>query len=826
MKLTTLTTLLCALSILACAQSIDLSKKNIQAFRTEQLIKIDGSLEESVWQDAQIATGFTQNQPVFGAAPKQPTQVKILYDDTGIYIGANLQDSKPDSILRELSERDNLGNTDWFGIFLDAYRDGINGVVFVVTPAGVQFDAKVSALNSNGNWNVVRGEDVNWDAVWESKTQITSEGWVAEIKIPYAALRFPKVEMQTWHINFGRMIRREQERNYWNPVDPQQNGFFNQAGYVTEIKDIKSPIRLQATPFVAVYGELYHDEAGAPVNSFGRSFNGGMDIKYGINDAFTLDMTLIPDFGEARSDNQVLNLSPFEVQFDENRQFFTEGTELFNKGGLFYSRRIGGTPLHREGVENELTDGEAIVENPAQSQLFNATKISGRTTKGLGIGFFNATSGETFATVRSAEGSERQIQTNPLTNFSVLVFDQNLKNNSYVSLVNTTVLRNGTDYDANVTGTVFDIRDKQNTYSLEGKGVLSQQYFPDDTKLGHTFNVGVRKISGNLQWGLSYNEESDTYNPNDLGFLLNNNERSVSTFVEYSKYEPFWKFNRGGIGFNQQYSMLYNPAVYNNFSTEFWTWAQGKKFWNYNIWGGTEPFITYDYFEPRTEGRFYRFPTNNWVGGWMGTDSRKRYRLSGNVNFRNFAESGRYNFNFFINNRFRANDKLSFDLGIGNFNAKQDVGFVNKITNADEVTQEDIIFGRRDRRTIENVWSSSYKFNENMTLSFRMRHYWSKVAYKSFHLLETEGTLGETNYERNHDTNFDAFNIDMIYRWRFAPGSDIFITWKNSILDFEETASITYFNNLNDLRSAPQLNSLSIKIIYFLDYGNFVKKRL
>lgn len=152
-----------------------------------------------------------------------------------------------------------------------------------------------------------------------------------------------------------------------------------------------------------------------------------MDVKYGISDAFTLDMTLIPDFGQAQSDNKVLNLSPFEVQFNENRQFFTEGTELFNKGGLFYSRRIGGTPLNYGKAYNNLQDGEEVVENPLAPQLYNATKISGRTAKGLGIGFFNATSGRTVATIRNSEGIERQVETDPLTNFNVLVFDQNLK---------------------------------------------------------------------------------------------------------------------------------------------------------------------------------------------------------------------------------------------------------------------------------------------------------------------------------------------------------------------------------------------------------------
>jgi len=165
-----------------------------------------------------------------------------MYDNTGLYFGILCYDAQPDSILKELSQRDNLGNTDWVGVFMDTYWDGINGVSFIVTPANVQFDAKYSTF----------GEDEGWDAVWESKTKITPEGWVAEIKIPYAAIRFPKEDNQVWHLNFMRKLQRKQERSTWNALDPQLNGLLNQSGYLTNIKNIKSPVRLQATPFVAV----------------------------------------------------------------------------------------------------------------------------------------------------------------------------------------------------------------------------------------------------------------------------------------------------------------------------------------------------------------------------------------------------------------------------------------------------------------------------------------------------------------------------------------------------------------------------------------------
>lgn len=815
MKMNIFLVALCMLfSCVLSAQTLDSLKKQVSAFRTTKPITIDGVLSEEDWQQAAPAADFIQHQPVFKSAPSQPTVAKIMYDNTGLYLGIRCYDTQPDSILKELSQRDNLGNTDWAGIFIDTYRDGINGVGFIVTPANVQFDAKYSTF----------GEDEGWDAVWESKTSITPDGWIAEIKIPYSAIRFPKEDNQVWHINFMRMIKRKQERSTWNPLDPQLNGLLNQSGYLTNIKNIKSPVRLQATPFVAVYGELYHDRNNDPKNSYGRSITGGMDVKYGINDAFTLDMTLIPDFGQAQSDNKVLNLSPFEVQFVENRQFFTEGTELFNKGGLFYSRRIGGTPVNYGKAYDNLQEGEEVIENPEVPQLFNATKISGRTSKGLGIGFFNATSGETFATIRNAEGSERRIQTDPLTNFNVFVLDQNLKNNSFVTLINTTVLRNGGEYDANVTGGVFSLRNKKNSYSVEGDVALSQKYFTTNTDLGHSYSLRLRKTSGPLFAGVGYNEDSDTYDPNDLGFLNNNNNQNAFIYVEYNQAKPFGKFNRGGFGMEHNYERLYNPSRYASYGLNFYVYGQTKGFWDLNVFSYHEPFITYDFFEPRTPGRYYRFPTNNNYGLFVGTDTRKKLRLALEGNFRNFSETGRHRLNMYFSPRYRVNDKLNFQLNVGPSFWTKDIGFVNNLT--DETTgNESIILGTRDRTTVEATLSSAYNFNEKMALTFRMRHYWSKVEYERFNLLEANGTLAATDYSSNHDTDYDAFNIDMIYRWRFAPGSDLYIIWKNAIYQFEEQAEINYFHNLDGLTRAPQSNSLSLKIIYFLDYNNFVKHK-
>jgi hypothetical protein len=303
-----------------------------------------------------------------------------------------------------------------FGIAIDAYNSGQNAFYFIVSAAGVQIDKIMSPT----------GQDYNWDAVWNSAVQIDEDGWTVEIEIPYFALRFPQKPEQEWSINIMRRIERKRELSFWNYVNNAVNGFVTQFGVLTGIANIQPPLRLSFSPYMTAYFD-HNGTEGA------TSITGGMDLKYGINEAFTLDMTLIPDFGQVVSDNQVLNLSPFEIQFAENRPFFTEGTDIFNKGGLFYSRRVGQT-----FGRAQLNESETLISRPTEAPLLNATKISGRNDHGLGIGLFNAVTNATYATVLNEEtGEQESRQVDPLTNFNVAVYDQNLKNNSNFSFINT-----------------------------------------------------------------------------------------------------------------------------------------------------------------------------------------------------------------------------------------------------------------------------------------------------------------------------------------------------------------------------------------------------
>ena len=468
--------LLCLIFICATTYS---QKKSLKTVPISGNLIIDGNLDEPNWKTAFAANNFYMFAPDNGKliSQEKETDVKILYDNEAIYIGATLYDDEPNKILKEITQRDDQGTSDNFGVFINGFNDGQQDFRFFCTASGTQMDCLATDLN---------GEDFSWDAIWTSKTRINDCGWVVEMKIPYAALRFSNNKIQTWGINFVRDIKRENSIYTWTNIDNKIGNIIQQAGILEGIENIKTPTRL----FFMPYSSFYLNANGAQ-KTLG-TFKGGMDIKYGINDAFTLDAILIPDFGQTKYDDKILNLGPFEQQFNENRAFFTEGTDLFNKGNLLYSRRIGASP----SIYPTTASNEEIIDNPSSVNLINALKVSGRTKNGLGIGFLNAVTEITTAKIRNNDNqSIRSEIVEPLTNYNVLVLDQRFRKNSSVSFVNTNVTRNGSFRDANVSALVWDLNTKKNTYNLSGD--FKYSYVNDITaKKGIYSSLNIGETSG------------------------------------------------------------------------------------------------------------------------------------------------------------------------------------------------------------------------------------------------------------------------------------------------------------------------------------------
>jgi hypothetical protein len=780
-------------------------QRQLAAVRTAVTPKIDGILDDNCWIDVPVASDFIELRPTPGKveSKNRRTEMKVLYDDVAIYVYARMFDH-PDSVSHELVSRDQIGNADFISIIVDPFYDKMNGNGFFVTAAGVQFDAKYSQVGD---------EDPNWNAVWESAVKIDDKGWTCEMKIPYSALRFSSKDIQNWGINFSRRTQRSNTQVFWNFVDPKVSGFINQEGIWTGIKDIKPPLRLSFSPYISAYVNHYPANLPGVKNTTSR-FNGGMDVKYGINNSFTLDMTLVPDFGQVQSDNRILNLTPFEVKFNENRQFFTEGTELFNKGDLFYSKRIGSIPSYYNS--NAIDASDKIVKDQTEAKVLNATKISGRTAKGLGIGIFNAITNSMQTEVEDAQGNLREVETQPLTNYNIFVLDQSLKNNSSATFINTNVLRQGSAYDANVTALLLNLNTKGNKYFINANGKMSILK-GEETNTGYSYTLRFGKQSGNFTWSYNQVYADDKFDPSDMGFFTNNNFLDQRAGIGYNIFKPGKWYNEWQNWFNISYSRRSIPGDYQSFGIETGSYVRFKNLWS------AEVDVNYDakannFYEARN-GQVYKAPENYTIGLYINPNRAKAYNFGGNIRYQEQQLFKGKSYNFYLFQNFRLNDKVAFGLDLS-FNPNYD--FVNWVTTKNNQS----IFSKYDRRTVENSVDAKYTFTNLMGVTVVLRHYWSDRRNKDFYLLKPDGNL--TDYQgaplTGLDRNYNVFNIDLIYIWQFAPGSTLSVSYKDAAETSDTFYRQRYNKNLSGILNAPQNNSLSVKVLYFVDYLDLKKK--
>lgn len=776
------------------------SPKKLNAIRVSVPPQIDGNLNDDAWLNAETAKDFVMFRP--GSGDKEPenqkTEVKIIYDDEAIYFGAFLYDDNVSSIPKESSTRDNFGQADWFGIIINPFNDGQNDTEFFVQVTGNQGDAKVSS----------NGEDFSWNAVWTSAVKIVDNGWVAEIKIPYSALRFSNSTNQTWGLNLHRRIQNRKEQYTWNFIDKTNGNIGQYSGLLEGLKNIKPPTRLSFSPYASSSYTTYDGDS-----EFNNNY--GVDIKYGINESFTLDATLIPDFGQTAFDDVILNLSPFEQQYSEKRSFFTEGTELFSKGDLFYSRRIGNAPSAYYDEDN-LAENEEIIDNPTSVNMLNAVKISGRTKGGLGIGVFNAITEKTEAKIKNLDTEEvRKVVTEPFTNYSVVVLDQQFNKNSSVSFVNTNVLRNGSFRDANIAALLFNLTNKFNKYNLNGGVGMSHINEFGENSTGFISSLELGKISGNWQYKIEHNIQDDKFDKNDLGFQRQNNFSNFEGQVSYRIFEPSEKFNEYRITLAADLNYLYKPNTYTSNYLMLNYFFITKK--SQNAFGGNVQSSIgnqFDYYEPRVEGRYFKQKTRIATNQWFSSDYRKKFAFDLGLFYANrIHENNSFIYSEF-SPRYRVNDKLSFIYSLSYSKDTNDKGYVTKLED------DSIIFGNRDVKSVTNSISGKFNFSTKSALSLTFRHYWSPVKYEDqYFLLNEGGDLVENSYTGNHDINFNTWNFDLNFSWEFAPGSQLIALYRNSLFNEDEFSHLNFKDNLNNLFEESMLHNFSIRMVYYIDYN-------
>ena len=526
-------------------------------------VVVDGRLDEAVWQSAQPATDFTQQDPNEGKPATQRTEIRIAYDADALYIGARMLDTQgARGVHPQLTRRDQSSSGDYVQFVFDTYHDHTGRTVFTINPSGVKSDAGQASSYA----------DPSWDPVYTAEARIDSAGWTAELRIPFSQLRFPRDSVQTWGMQVWRYVERLNESSMWSFWGKQENGGPTRFGHVEGLRAPRNRGRLELLPYVLSRASYERPtQPGSPFQSpHDYSVRMGGDVKYQLSSTLTLDATINPDFGQVEVDPAVVNLSAFETFYDEKRPFFVEGSGLFGFGdfwcincsnvegmSLFYSRRIGRVP------QGGVTRSAEFVQTPGNSTILGAAKITGRTRGGLQVGLLDAVTRSERALAQDAAGQRFTEQVEPGTNYFVGRVRKNYRGgNATVGAMATSVYRRfdndalrdlipghaeaaGVDWEmwwksrtyhllgnfalSNVAGDSLSILRLQNSSARYfqrpdrasgGNGIFSDLLDPGATVLrGYGGYLRFARDAGRWQWETAVNYRSPGFEVNDAAYL-------------------------------------------------------------------------------------------------------------------------------------------------------------------------------------------------------------------------------------------------------------------------------------------------------------------
>ena len=797
-------------------------RKIIEAYRFQVPPKIDGIISEKEWKKIIPATNFTLFQPENRSGEKIPvgyeTYVYFGYDDKAIYVAAQLNHPDPNNIPSEFSERDDMDAiSEKFLVSIDTYDNTKERFTFFVTSSGGLIDG----LNT-GDFDE---DGLKFNTLFDAKIQKNNNGWSTEIIIPYSALRFPNKKNHSWGINFGRNIKDFEEMYVWSPVDERILKFYQTMGLVKNILDIKPPTRLFFYPYVQ--SAVNFQKKLKPSSSY----SAGLDLKYGISNSFTIDATLIPDFGQVTFDDEELNLTPFEQEFDENRPFFTEGADLFKivdratfrGGSFFYSRRIGQqTPINEDEI---LNGGDQLLSYDETPKLLNSIKLTGTTNNNLSIGFINAITDKSYALIKDSNDNIRRELITPLTNFNVLSLSQKIINDySVIGFINGNLNRESSFEDANNHAFMANLFDNNRNFNF--RAYLFKTVAPRlSQKSGNRYIFSLSELKGNFRYSLSVNGTDRYYNQNEIGFY------NSKKFIQYGSRVSYHLLNKNNFlrrlesGLYIGYQTRFDSNIKNRNGFRLYTSFQTNDLWRYSF-STRGVSKKKDWYETRTNNRFILDPKELTTSIGIDSDNTKKFSFGTDYIFTNyqnyqFDENKKQNeFRFYVD--YRISEQFSINIRTSNERRNDDVGFLMKRNGL-------IYFGLRNIKSIENNLRMEYNFNRDASLSLRFRNFWSTADYyeKLFELLE-DGTRKEVNYSilnRNPNTNFNIWNLDLNFEWWFAPGSNMVLLYRNQIFNRDDQSGINYYNSLKNLFETPTEHQLSLRLNYLIDYNKIKKNK-
>lgn len=827
--------------------------------------EIDGIINDAAWDAVEWTSDYTEFEPDNGSAPTHQTKMKIVYNEKNLYVAFHALHPDPDQIVQRLSRRDGFEG-DLVNILLDSYNDERTAFSFIVSAAGVKGDVFISNNGSN--------TDSSWNPIWDTKTSIGNDGWIAEMRIPLSQLRFGNEEEQVWGLQSTRRDFRNAEKSVWQHMPANAPGFVSNFGELKGIKGLQPQRQLEIQPYALAKYNSYPVETGNPFRSGNDfSFTAGIDAKIGITNDLTLDLTVNPDFGQVDADPGAIALDGFEIFFEERRPFFVENKNIFdynlggNQDNLFFSRRIGRSP---QG--SAFGPAVAFVDQPPNTTILGAAKFSGKTKDGWSIGILESVTAREYAKVLKEDGSREEVFVEPLTNyFTGRVQKDFNKNNSYIGGIFTATNRDLEDKllflhsEAYSGGLDFEHSWKNRKFFMEGNMVLSHVIGNEEaitatqrsivhlfqredathvdvdpmrtslTGTGGQFTFG--KTGGSWRYDAGGNWRSPELEVNDIGFLRQADD--IRQFFNISRVfnEPTNWYRRATLNFEQsaafdfegnynrmEYEIKGNINYKNNWFTQTGWFHRPRIFTNTFLRGG-----------PR-----WRFSEENFAFLAIGTDERKKFSMiAAYINsqtIQNNFSLERYELRF----TYRPLDALSLSLN---------TQYEERPNKTQYVAQPEFNGGKRyitgaiDQKTISATLRVNYTINPNFTIQYYGQPFISKGSYSNFNYV-TKSTAedlndriafyrdnqislnsqayrvdedldGVTDYSfRKPDFAFAQFRSNLVLRWEYIPGSEIFFVWSQGITGAGDGDNS--FNTIIDnqfLNKKPE-NTFLLKVTY------------
>jgi Domain of unknown function (DUF5916)/Carbohydrate family 9 binding domain-like len=851
----------------------------VTAIRTAAPPLLDGRLSEPIWSQAPPITGFTQRDPDEGREATEPTEIRILYDDDAIYIGARMVDSNAQAIASRLSNRDEIPDADYVAIYLDPRHDHFTGAEFVVSVAGVQRDLVISNDTN---------EDDTWDAVWDSAVSVDELGWTAELRIPFSQLRFSSGTTM-WGVNASRFIRRKAETDWFERVPKSENGLASRMAHLVGMVGVAPGRHLEIVPYVASREEMVApDKPGNPFNDGSRLIGStGVDLKMRVTDSMTLDATINPDFGQAEVDPAVVNLSAFETFFQEKRRFFIEGSEIFNSFGqggsnnffgfntsdpeIFYSRRIGRAP---EGESS----GD-FVDRPAATTILGAVKLTGKTTRGWSVGLIEAVTSEEQARVVTGPARTR-LAVEPAANYFVGRLKRDFSRGgvgmiatSAVHALGNSELRNLLSRRSWVTGgDGYFFFDRKREWVVTGKlsrsrvtgtqaaiaraQLSAQHYFqrpdapeisydPQRTSLGgFAGRVNLNRNAGNVKinaalWGVSPGFEA-----NDLGFLGSTDRAGghVVLLLQKPTVDRFTRYRH--IWFGKWWAWNFNRKLQGNGLFICGT-ATFLNYWSANSCGG--PFWrTQNDQLTRGGPTMVNAGGRNW-NGEVSTDARKpiSINISGGGDWNEFSG---YKNSGAISISLKPLPSLTISSGPDLTRSRDVAQYVQ--TEPDSTAQATYghryVFGTIDQTQLTLTTRVTWALTPRASLRAFVQPLLATGAYgdfkelarpATFDFLHYGGSVSTLGYDpvaraytvdpdaggpaqpfsfQNPDFNFKSLRLNAVFRWEFRPGSNLYVVWTSQREDLTRPGIFRAGRDLSTLFRAPSNDIVLVKMAYWM----------